>query len=101
MGIDDMFAFGAQQQVEAWNRIAAYKEKQAAHELLVAQNMHETSQLALSHAKQSLRPSLIVRPLLRRNGEEWIAAHGECEGRGLTPDLAYQDFDSSWMGRQE
>jgi len=99
--IDNIFAFGAQQQCEAYNRIAAYKEKQAAHELLTAQIMHENAQLSLAHTKQALRPSLMIRSMLTRDGDEWVITHGECQGRGPTPDLAAQDFDAKWMGKNE
>jgi len=99
--IDNIFAFGAQQQTEAYNRIAAYKEKQAAHELLTAQIQHETIQLAQQHAKQMLRPSVLFRPQLSRDGDMWVATYGECQGRGPTPDLAYQDFDAHYMGKDE
>jgi len=98
--IDDIFAFGAQQQTEAYNRIAAYKEKQAAHELLIAQLGHDAAQLALQHSKQMLRPTMLLRPHLGRDGDFWVASHGECHGRGLTPDLACQDFDATYMGQQ-
>lgn len=97
--IDNIFTFGAQQQCEAYNRIAAYKEKQAAHELLIAQAAHENVQLMLLHTKQNLRPSILMRALIARDGDEWVASHGECQGRGPTPDLAYQDFDAKWTGK--
>jgi len=97
--IDDIFAFGAQQQTEAYNRIAAYKEKQAAHELLIAQTAHENVQLMLQHTAQNLRPSLLMRVQIKRDGDEWVASYGECEGRGPTPDLASQDFDLKWTGK--
>jgi len=97
--IDGIFAFGAQQQCEAYNRIAAYKEKQAAHELLIAQAAHENVQLMVLHTKQNLRPSILIRALITRDGDEWVASHGECQGRGPTPDLAYQDFDAKWTGK--
>lgn len=99
--IDNIFAFAAQQQTEAYNRIAAYKEKQAAHELLMAQIQHETVQLAQQHVKQTLRPSLLLRPHLSRDGDTWVASHGECQGRGSSPELAYQDFDAIYMGQKE
>lgn len=97
--IDNIFAFGAQQQCEAYNRIAAYKEKQAAHELLIAQAAHENVQLMVLHTKQNLRPSILVRALVTRDGDEWVASHGECQGRGPTPDFACRDFDTKWTGK--
>jgi hypothetical protein len=97
--IDNIFAFGAQQQTEAYNRIAAYKEKQAAHELLMAQTAHENVQLLLQHTQQNLRPSIMMHVQITRDGDKWVASHGECQGRGLTPDLACQDFDAKWMGK--
>ena len=97
--IDNIFAFGAQQQTEAYNRIAAYKEKQAAHELLVAQAAHENIQLMLQHTHQNLRPSTLIHVQITRDGDQWVASHGECQGRGPTPDLACQDFDAKWTGK--
>lgn len=99
--IDNIFTFGAQQQTEAYNRIAAYKEKQAAHELLTAQLMHENAQLSLAHTKQALRPCMMIRPILTQDGDEWVASHGDCRGRGPTPDLAAQDFDAKWTGKDD
>ena len=99
--IDNIFAFGAQQQTEAYNRIAAYKEKQAAHELLIAQAAHENVQLLLSHTQQNLRPSILMRIQITRDGDHWVAAYGECKGMGPTPDLACQDFDTKWIGKTE
>lgn len=98
--IDNIFAFGAQQQTEAYNRIAAYKEKQAAHELLMSQVAHENVQLMLQHTKQNLRPSIMLRPILTQDGDQWVAAHSDCKGRGPTPELAYQDFDAKWTGKE-
>jgi hypothetical protein len=98
--IDNIFAFAAQQQTEMYNRIAAYKEKQAAHELLTAQVAHESAQLAQQHTKQMLRPSIMMRPHLSRDGDDWVASHGECQGRGPSPELAYQDFDAVYMGKK-
>ncbi len=100
--IDNIFAFGAQQQTEAYNRIAAYKEKQAAHELLISQLMHENAQLSLKHTQLALRPSLMIRPAITRDpGGDWVASHGDCQGRGPTPELAYQAFDAAWVGKTE
>lgn len=98
--VDNIFTFAAQQQSEVYSRIAAYKEKQAAHELLTAQVLHKNAQFTLTHAKQILRPSLIIRPLLTKDGDDWIASHGACRGCGLTPDLAFQDFDATWVGKK-
>lgn len=98
--IDDIFAFGAQQQTEAYNRICAYKEKQAAHELLIAQISHENIQLVLQHTKQMLRPSITIRPTIISDEDEWVTSFGDCHGRGPSPDLAYQDFDINWVGKK-
>ncbi len=97
--IDNIFAFGAQQQTEAYNRISAYKEKQAAHELLIAQAAHENVQLVVQHTKQNLRPCVMMRVQVSRDGDEWVATHGECQGRGSSPDSACQDFDGKWLGK--
>lgn len=98
--IDNIFAFGAQQQVEMYNRIASYKEKQAAHEMLASKVLHENSQLALRHTIQAMRPTMMLRPLVARSDDGgWTATYGECQGSGPTPDLACQDFDIQWTGK--
>lgn len=99
--IDNIFTFAAQQQTEAYNRIAAYKEKQAAHELLTAQIAHANAELLQKQALQYLRPCIMLKPVVTRDGDEWAARHGEVEGRGPTPDLAYQAFDAAWMGKTD
>ena len=72
--IDNIFAFGAQQQVEMYNRIASYKEKQAAHEMLASKVLHENSQLALRHTIQAMRPTMMLRPLVARSDDGVIEA---------------------------
>lgn len=99
--IDDIFAFGAQQQVDCYNRIAGYKEKEAAHAMLVAKIMHENAQLSLKHTQQALRPTMMLRPELTREGDMWIASYHDVRGTGPTPDIACQDFDAIWTGRKE
>ena len=48
-----------------------------------------------------MRPCLIHRPSLARSGDEWVAQYGDLAAYGPTPELAYQEFDRKWVGKDE
>lgn len=67
----------------------------------------------ISHARQMLqgyiesvgwemtRPSMLWRPALKRDGDQWCALYGEnlqegVSGFGPTPDMAMSAFDKAW-----
>lgn len=48
------------------------------------------------------RPSMMLKPELTIDGNQWCALYGESlhdgnAGFGDTPELAYQDFDKNWF----
>lgn len=55
---------------------------------------------AVSHEMQ--RPSVLLRPVISRDGNMWCALYGEnliegIAGFGETPDAAFRDFDARWV----
>lgn len=99
--IDGVFAHAAQNQVAMYNRIAEYEEARALNDFLVSKQALENVGLVKRQFEQQLRPSIILRPVITREGDEWVASYGDLEARGPTPDLAYLAFDAAWVGRQE
>lgn len=52
-------------------------------------------------AEEARRPSVLMRPDIRRDGNQWCALYGadlQCgvAGFGDSPELAMQDFDKNW-----
>ena len=59
----------------------------------------------LGAAWEMQRPSVLFRPVLKVDGNQWCALYGGnlqdgCAGFGDTPDLAMQDFDKQWKSRK-
>lgn len=55
--------------------------------------------IAVSHEQQ--RPSVLFRPTLNADGDQWCALYGEdlmtgVSGFGETPDAAMREFDKAW-----
>lgn len=51
------------------------------------------------------RPSRTMRPRVFKDGDSWCALYGESPqdgvaGFGNTPELACQNFDEAWHGRE-
>jgi hypothetical protein len=49
-----------------------------------------------------MRPSVLYRPALSIDGNQWCALYGEsiangCAGFGVTPEQAMIDFDEKWQ----
>ena len=42
----------------------------------------------------------MLRPVLTREGDDWVASYGNLQARGPPPDLAYLTFGSAWVGEQ-
>jgi hypothetical protein len=95
--VDNIFAQAAQQQVALYNRVAEYKEQEAAYDLLRAKEMAGNATLMKKQLELQLRPSIVLKPALSREGTDWVAIYGDCEGRGPTPELAFQSFDAMWL----
>lgn len=56
---------------------------------------------ALMVEEQRGRPSMLLRPQVFPDGNQWCALYGDniqdgVAGFGDTPDLAYADFDRNW-----
>jgi hypothetical protein len=95
--VDNIFAQAAQQQCDFYNRIAEYKEKEAVYDLVAAKQIQENTLLIKRNIEQHLRPSMTLQiALMRSPDSEWIAAYGDCQAAGPTPDLACQAFDILW-----
>ena len=99
--IDGIFAHAAQQQTAMYNRIAEYEEERALSDLLVSKQALENIRLVKRQFEQQLRPSIILKPVITRENDEWVASYGDLQARGPTADLAYLAFDSAWIGKQE
>jgi len=99
--IDGIFAHAAQQQTAMYNRIAEYEEARALNDLFVSKQALENVGLVKRQFEQQLRPSIMLRPVITRESDEWVASYGDLQARGPTPDLAYLAFDSAWVGKQE
>jgi len=93
-------------------RVSELAEQQATWEMLAA--FHKTQQAqderrASARTFEKLhrqtdsvtRPSSIMRPELRDDGDEWTVTYCACIGRGPTPETACQDFDDKWLGKGE
>lgn len=82
---------------EDWSRIAAnaiaMHAEQARHEICFA-------------AGEYARPSVLYRPCLSRDGNQWCALYGTnlqdgVAGFGASVDEAMRDFDTQWHKRIE
>ncbi len=63
----------------------------------------ETASIETEAAMERLRPSVIYRPKLMKDGNAWCALYGRdimegCCGFGDTPELAMAEFDKAWNG---
>ncbi len=63
------------------------------------------AQLAANEARdEQIRPSVLLRPSLQRDGHQWIALYGEnlqdgVAGCGDSPAEAFADFDRAWHAK--
>jgi hypothetical protein len=48
-----------------------------------------------------MRPSLIHRPALTNFEDEWMVTYGDLTACGPTPEMAHQEFDRLWVGKDE
>lgn len=65
----------------------------------------QASRAAQDAAGEYTRPSVLYRPTLKLDGNEWIALYGEnlqegVVGTGRSPEEAMRDFDLSWHKKQ-
>jgi hypothetical protein len=65
---------------------------------------YETISLENEHARQISRISMILKPILTIDGNQWCALYGESlrdgvVGFGSSPDEAYHEFDKAWYAK--
>lgn len=52
-------------------------------------------------AASVIRPTTVLRPEVKDQDGSWSASYGDVHGVGPTPELACQDFDRKWLGKDE
>jgi hypothetical protein len=77
-------------------------QSMAANAICHAANMAQASWQEA--ASEMARPSVLWKPTLKPDGNQWCALYGEnlqdgVAGFGETPDKAMRDFDAKWTGR--
>jgi hypothetical protein len=84
---------------------ASYKALAAKEVFEREQEVTKTNQRTLDslelQAKSIIRPTTALRPEVTQDPTGWTAAYGEVVGAGPTPELACQDFDRLWLGKDE
>ncbi len=110
--LQDMQMKIAKRHTESQLKIAEMQEAEAIFKAKAAQHIAEreeaiTETTKRTHAKleqqasNCLRPTAMLRPKVERLGTGWSASYGDVRGIGPTPDLACQDFDRMWLGKDE
>ena len=69
-----------------------------------AGHLHQTAINLYQLALDMRRPSMMLKPRLSIDGNQWCALHGEnlqdgVAGFGDSPELAYLDFDRAWCAK--
>lgn len=69
--------------------------------IYAAEREMEAATMKWTAAQELLRPSIMLKPRLSIDGNQWCALYGEnlqdgVAGFGDSPDLAYRDFDMNW-----
>ena len=62
---------------------------------------HKIADRSLHQSANFLRPSFVLRPSLRQSGEGWMAEYGDFTAFGETPNIAFQEFDDRWVGKDK
>ncbi|WP_143192374.1 hypothetical protein [Paenibacillus sp. P32E] len=67
-----------------------------------AQIMQDALLNAREYYENLNRPSIMLKPQLTIDGDQWCALYGEniqegIAGFGDTPELAYRNFDENWF----
>lgn len=67
------------------------------------QTFHQAGIAAQVTEQAKLRPSVLYRPNLTKDGNRWCALYGDniqdgCAGFGDTPSAAMLAFDTAWVG---
>lgn len=67
----------------------------------VLNGQYNAAELACRAEEQRARPSVLMKPKLSREGDQWCALYGDnlvtgLVGFGITPEDAMKDFDTNW-----
>ena len=88
------------QEAEATYRAQAAKIN-VDREAEISAAMRGTHEKLARQTDNLLRPTSMLRPEVTRGGSGWTASFGEVVGEGPSPELACQDFDRRWLGKDE
>lgn len=89
------------QLAEAAHRAMAAK-RIADREVMVTEQTVKINEKLTQQAANCLRPTAMLRPNMGRGSVDgWQATYGDVVGHGPTPELACQDFDRKWLGKDE
>lgn len=99
-------AEGHKQVVKMQLAEAAFKaqaaQRIAERELEITEGNQEIHEKLRQQAANCLRPTAMLRPNVNRDTVDgWRAMYGDVAGTGPTPELACQDFDRKWLGKDE
>ena len=66
--------------------------------------LHQAFMTGEAQRQELLRPSVVFRPKISKDGDQWIALYGEnlqdgVAGCGDTPDQAMHAFDLAWVSK--
>ncbi len=61
----------------------------------------KVSKRADQQSANYMRPSFVFKPTLEKSADGWTATYGHLEAWGETPEIAYQEFDHQWVGKDE
>ena len=91
---------GEMQVAEAAFRAQAAK-KVSDREDMITESTKRTHEKLERQAANCLRPTAFLRPNVGQVEDFWQATYGDVVGEGPTPELACQDFDHKWLGKDE
>ena len=87
-------------EAEATFRAQAAKET-ADRETEMSASARHTHEKLGRQMTNMLRPTAMLRPNVLKVEDGWEASFGEVVGTGPSPELACQDFDRRWLGKDE
>lgn len=60
-----------------------------------------TAELCMQRFQNENRPSIILKAMLERDGDMFVCSFGCLSVKGETPEIAFHNFDSAWVGSNE
>lgn len=76
-------------------------QRAAEREVLVTEHTVKIQEKLSQQVANCMRPTTMLRPAIMRVEDAWKATYGDVVGAGPTPELACQDFDRKWLGKDE